>query len=162
MKMRLSVLAIATIGVLGCSGAAISASSSDVSPHVGTWQVNVEESIAAQGEVQKPYTVVMREMGDVMDFTFKTEKDGKPYEYSWKAESDGKVHELAPGITGSVLQLPDGNNQMTMWYEKNGMEEEQICNLQIGGNQLHCWATFTYPGGAVIFRKVVMDRVAGK
>ena len=159
MKKQSRLPAIAVLGLLGLSSAAMAASKPDGSERVGTWKVNVEKAIPFQGEVQKPYTVVMRQADTVLDFTFKTQRDGKPYEYSWRQESDGQVHDVAKGIRGKVELLPNGNHQMTMWYDRDGTVEEQVCNLQVGGNQLVCFATFTHRDGSVAFTKVVMDRV---
>lgn len=159
MANRYKILAVLVLGVLGASGTALAASATSDSGRVGTWKVNVEKSIPPQGEVQHPYTVVTRRADTVLDFTFHTEKDGKPYQYSWNAQADGTVREIVPGIRGKVELLPGKSYKMTMWYDKTGMVEEQVCLLQIGGDRMECYATFTQAMGAVVFTKVVMDRV---
>jgi hypothetical protein len=124
---------------------------------LGTWKLNLKESIAPQGRTFNPYTVVVRRADEVLDFTYYGSHDGKAYEFHFTAKADGTVHELEGGIKAAMVRLPSGNYEARMWLP-DGSFENKFCQMAAGGKQQICLATLTEPDGSVVFFKQVQDR----
>jgi hypothetical protein len=130
---------------------------SDKFSAVGTWKLNLKESIAPQGKQFSPYTVVVRGTGDIVDYTYHGFQDGKPYEFTYKAKADGVVRDMGGGLKAAMLRLPSGNIDARLWAP-DGSYENKFCQLSADGMQVICLATVTYPDGSVVFFKQVQDR----
>lgn len=144
--------------LLGTAACAASADEQTVRSSIGSWKLNLQESIAPQGRQFSPYTVVLRRADDVLDFTYHGFHDGKPFEFTYAAKADGEVREVEGGIKAAMVRLPSGNYQARLWLP-DGSYEEKFCQLAAGGKQQICLATVTQADGSVVFFKQVQDRL---
>jgi len=151
--MMTTILLVGTTGI----GAASAEEQGAVRSSIGTWKLNLKESIAPQGRQFEPYTIVLRRADDVLDFTYHGFRDGKPFEFSYAAKADGVVHELEGGMRGAMIRLPSGNYEARLWLP-DGSYENKFCQLAAGGKQQICLATVTQADGSVVFFKQVQDR----
>ena len=133
---------------------------SGVDPSVGTWKLNVEESIAPQGQTFRSYTVVIRSASPDVDWTYhNTDKEGRPFEFTFKGKADGVVRELpgVPGLKGSMTLLPSGIVDAKLW-SADGTYENKFCIMGVTLRRQTCLATVTSPHGDVVFFKQIIDK----
>lgn len=150
------ITAVMSIGALSIG---ISAATEQGNPRsaLGTWKLNLKESIAPQGRGFNPYTVILRRADDVLDFTYHGFREGKPFEFTYAAKADGIVRELEGGLKAAMIRLPSGNYEARLWLP-DGSYEDKFCQLAAGGKQQICLATITQPDGSVVFFKQVQDK----
>lgn len=129
----------------------------DKNSSIGTWRLNLSESIAPQGRNFDPYTVVLKSKDGVLNFTYQSTRDGKPYEFAYDAEADGVARDVGGGMKAAMVRLPSGNIEARMWLP-DGSFENKFCQLSADGMKNVCLATITQPDGSVVFFKQVMDR----
>ncbi|MBV6423997.1 MAG: hypothetical protein NAOJABEB_01807 [Steroidobacteraceae bacterium] len=138
-------------------GSAVADEPRDHSSSIGTWKLNLKESIAPQGRQFNPYTVVLRRADDMLDFSYYGVREGKPFNFVYTAKADGVVRDLEHGIKAAMIRLPSGNYEARLWLP-DGTYENKFCQLAAGGQQQICLATVTEPDGSVVFFKQVQDR----
>ncbi|MBV6423998.1 MAG: hypothetical protein NAOJABEB_01808 [Steroidobacteraceae bacterium] len=158
--MIIATRALSTIVVLAAvavSGAFAQDPGHSPARGVGTWKLNLEESIAPQGRHFNPYTVVVRRADEILDFTYHGFHDGKPYEFTYSAKADGEVRDMGGGMRAAMVRLPSGNYEARLWLP-DGSFENKFCQIVVGGNKQVCLATLTQPDGSVVFFKQVQDR----
>lgn len=151
--------ALVAIGIGMAASTAIAQTESSAS--IGTWRLNLTESIPPQGKSFRPFTVTIREAGSVLDFT-QTEmgSDGQPRSFSHRTPTDG-VERPVPGLPGATMTmtlLPSGLIDAKLRFP-NGSLQNKVCMMQPGLKRQVCFATITAPGGEVTFFKHVLDRV---
>jgi len=133
-------------------------------PRIGTWRLNLEESIAPQGVAFKPYVVEVTRADTVLEFAYTaTGPDGKEHTFGSSSEADGVVRDLpgsgdTAGMKGAMIRLPNGSYEARLWA-KDGTYENKFCQILAGEQQNVCLATVTHPDGHVTFFKQVLDRV---
>lgn len=128
---------------------------------VGTWKLNLDLSIPPQGQTYRPFTIVIRESGSVLDFTqFATTPAGKTFEFSHRTATDGVERDLPgmPGARVAMTRLPSGVIDAKLRFA-DGSLQNKVCLLQPGLNRQVCLATITAPNGTVSFFRHVLDRV---
>lgn len=154
--MKAIAIGIATLAALA---AVPSDAAPDQNPNVGTWKLNLKESIAPQGETFQPYTVVIRSTGPDVDWTYYGTAEGRPYEFSFKGKADGQVRDLpgVPGLKGSMTMLPSGIVDAKLW-SADGSYENKFCIMGLSMRKQTCLATITYPTGVTVFFKQVIDK----
>ncbi len=128
---------------------------------VGTWQLNISESIPPQGRNFQPFQVIIREAGAKLAFT-QTEMgpDGKMRSFSHETPTDG-VERLVPEFPGAKMTmtlLPSGAVDAKLKFP-NGARQNKVCIMQPGFNRQICFASVTATSGEVVFFKQVLDRV---
>ncbi|MBW2267437.1 MAG: hypothetical protein JRH16_02585 [Deltaproteobacteria bacterium] len=134
------------------------------SPILGTWRLNLEESIPPQGTTFEPFVVVVGRADSVIDFAFTaTGPDGQEHTFSYGGPADGAVRELPSsgsraGMKGAMIRLPSGSYESRLW-STSGRYENKFCQVVAGGQRQVCLATLTYPDETVTFFKQVLDRV---
>jgi hypothetical protein len=134
------------------------------SPTLGTWRLNLEESIPPQGVTFDPFVVVVGRADSVIDFAYTaTGPDGKEHTFGFASPADGVVRELPAsgskvGLRGAMIRLPSGSYESRLWTP-SGRYENKFCQVVAGGLKQVCLATLTYPDGSVAFFKQVLDRV---
>jgi hypothetical protein len=150
--------------VLTCAGASTMANASDPScdalckKTVGTWHLNLKESIAPQGTSFDPYEVVVRKAGAYEDFSYtSTSPDGKQFKFSYNAPTDGVIRDLGSGVKGTMILLPDGSIEARLWLP-DGSYENKFCQLDASLRKVICLATVTEADGYVVFFKQVLDK----
>lgn len=158
----MQIRAMAAIIVLGTAmapalAAGDSATDASTNSKLGTWKLNLKESIAPQGRAFNPYTVVVRRADEVLDFTYHGFREGQPYEFHYTAKADGVVREVEGGMKAAMILLPSGNYEARLWLP-DGSYENKFCQMTAGGKQQVCLATVTQPDGSVVFFKQVQDR----
>ena len=154
------MLSTVTLGLLAATALNAGASNAADNPSLGTWKLNVAESIAPQGTTFHPYTVVIRSAEGLLDYTYyNTDEKGQKVEFSYKAPADGKVREIAgiPGMTGSMPLLPSGIVDAKLW-SADGTYENKFCIMGVTLRKQTCMATVTSPNGHVAFFKQVIDK----
>ncbi|MCZ8322603.1 MAG: hypothetical protein O9296_13630 [Novosphingobium sp.] len=128
---------------------------------VGSWQLNLAESIPPQGKTFRAFTVTIREAGAMLDFTqVETGANGQPRSFSHRTPTDG-VERAVPGFPGATMAmtlLPSGLIDAKLRFP-NGSLQNKVCMMQPGLKRQVCFATITAPGGEVSFFKHVLDRV---
>ena len=133
-------------------------------PMLGTWRLNLEESIPPQGVEFEPFVVVVSRADSVIEFAFTaTATDGSEHTFGFGGPADGVVRELPAsgsraGMKGAMIHLPSGSYESRLWT-KSGRYENKFCQVVAGGQRQVCLATLTYPDGSVTFFKQVLDRV---
>ena len=133
-------------------------------PMLGTWHLNLEESIPPQGVEFDPFVVVVSRADSVLDFAFTTTApDGSEHTFGFGGPADGVVRELPAsgsrsGMKGAMIRLPSGSYESRLWT-RSGRYENKFCQVVAGGQRQVCMATLTYPDGSVTFFKQVLDRV---
>lgn len=134
------------------------------SPLVGTWTLNLEQSIPPQGRNFQPFSLVIRESGEMLDFT-QTTTDGQRrlVEFSHRTPTDGVVRELPgmPGAKAAFTRLPSGVIDAKLWLP-DGSLQNKICVLQVSLDRQVCLATITSSSGHTVFFKHVLDKTSGK
>jgi hypothetical protein len=125
---------------------------------VGTWKLNVRDSIAPQGITFREYTVVVRRDDEILDFTYTAPlPDGKTYSFGYKGKPDGSIQPMEGGGKEAMTRLPSGNIEARLW-SADGTLETKYCQLDASRNRNVCLATVTAPNGNTVFFKQVMDR----
>lgn len=146
---------------LALAAAAPAQAADEAAASVGTWRLNLAESIPPQGKQFRPFTVVIRSSGDVLDFT-QTEAgaDGQPRSFNHRTQTDGVIRDVPgyPGARMAMLRLPSGVIDARFWFP-NGSLQNKFCLLDNTLRRQVCLATITAPGGEVTFFKHVLDRV---
>lgn len=151
-------LGAATVAMIAAPAIALAAPADKAPSSVGTWKLNLAESIAPQGSPFHPYTVVVKRADEVLDFTYSEERaTGEPFEFAYSGKADGVVRDLGGGLKGAMVPLPSGNYEARLW-SPNGTYVNKFCQLDAGGNKDICLATVTAPNGDVTFFKQVLDR----
>ena len=137
----------------------------DVSgPMLGTWRLNLEESIPPQGVEFDPFVVVVSRADSVIEFAFTaTAPDGSEHTFGFGGPADGVVRELPAsgsraGMKGAMIRLPSGSYESRLWT-RSGRYENKFCQVVAGGQRQVCLATLAYPDRSVTFFKQVLDRV---
>ena len=154
-QTRALALGVATVAALGASAA-----NAEQNPSIGTWKLNVAESIAPQGTTFQPYTVIVRSDAPNLDYTYyNTNEKGEKVEFSYKGPADGKVRDIPgiPGMTGSMTRLPSGIVDAKLW-SADGTYENKFCIMGVTLRKQTCMATVTSPHGHVVFFKQVIDK----
>jgi len=154
-QMRALALGVASAIALGAGAA-----NAEQNPSIGTWKLNVAESIAPQGTTFLPYTVVVRSDAPNLDYTYySSDEKGEKVEFSYKAPADGKVRDIPgiPGMTGSMTRLPGGIVDAKLW-SADGTYENKFCIMGVTLRKQTCLATVTSPHGHVVFFKQVIDK----
>lgn len=156
MKKAAAILALSVMSIMPITaGAKESANAS-----IGTWKLNLEESIAPQGQTFRQYTVVIRSASPDVDWTYyNTDEKGNPYQFSYKGVADGVVRDLpgVPGLKGSMTLLPSGIVDAKLW-SADGTYENKFCIMGVTLRKQTCLATITSPHGDVVFFKQVIDK----
>ena len=133
----------------------------DLSPEAGTWSLNLAESIPPQGRTFRPFTVVVRSSGVVLDFTqTTTDAAGREIVFSHSSPTDGVVRDLPgmPGAKAAFTRLPSGVIDAKLWFP-DGSLQNKICVLETSLRRQICLATITSPSGNTVFFKHVLDKV---
>lgn len=149
---------LAATVALSSSAVAVAQSAKD--PSIGTWKLNLEESIAPQGIKFRQYTVVIRSASPEVDWTYSnTDEQGRAFSFTYKGKADGVVRELpgVPGLKGSMTLLPSGIVDAKLW-SADGSYENKFCIMGTTLRKQTCLATITSPGGEVVFFKQVIDK----
>ncbi len=155
---RMLGLALASVAAL--TSAAVAAQ--DNSALVGSWKLNLEESIPPQGKVFRPFSLVIRESGAMLDFTqITTDAKGNPVEFSHRTPTDGITRELPgmPVAKAAFTRLPNGVIDAKLWFP-DGSLQNKICVLQVSQTRQVCLATVTSPLGHTAFFKHVLDKAS--
>jgi len=153
--MALSIFAIAQWKALPAQAKAHS------SALQGHWILNTEESIAPQGVVFAPFTLVIRESGDHLDFTqYNRNAEGDVVAFSHRSATDGISRALPgmPGAAAAFTRLPSGIIDAKLRFA-DGSLQNKICVLQSSLVRQVCLATITSPSGTTVFFKHVLDKV---
>lgn len=157
MRKPLNLIAASAI-LMTTPAVALAAPAGKAVSSVGTWKLNLAESIAPQGSPFHPYTVEVRRSDEVLDFTYHGETaKGEPFDFTYAGKADGVVRDLGGGLKGSMIRLPSGNYEARLW-SPDGSYENKFCQLGADGNKNICLATVTAPNGNVVFFKQVSDR----
>ena len=142
------------------SGSASSTGTTD--PRIGTWRLNVADSIAPQGKTHTPYTVVLRSAAPgTIDFSYRNElADGTVEEFGYQAKIDGVLRDLPGnmGLKGSMTPMAGGVVLARLIWA-DGTTEEKICNTDAAFTRQICLASMTSPQKDVVFFKEVLDKV---
>lgn len=149
-------LAVASVALLNSA----TGTARESSPLVGSWSLNLEESIPPQGKVFRPFSLAIRESGAVLDFTQTTiDAQGHPVQFSHRTPTDGVVRELPgmPGARAAFTRLPSGVIDAKLWFP-DGSLQNKICVLQVSLERQVCLATITSPLGHTVFFKHVLDK----
>ena len=163
-RARVFVLILGAMCFAGISMAA-DGDSDAAGPMLGTWRLNLEESIPPQGISFDPFVVVVGRADSVIDFAYTaTGPDGREHTFSYGGPADGVVRELPAsgskeGLKGAMIRLPSGSYESRLWTS-SGRYENKFCQVVAGGQKQVRLATLTYPDGTVTFFKQVLDRVA--
>ncbi|EZP73955.1 hypothetical protein BV96_00043 [Sphingomonas paucimobilis] len=155
MKSPLSLMLLFVS--LGVSTSALAATPD---PSIGTWKLNLEESIAPQGIQFRQYTVVIRSASPEVDWTYSnTDAQGRPYSFTFKGKADGVVRDLpgVPGLKGSMTLLPSGIVDAKLW-SADGSYENKFCIMGVSLRKQTCMALIKSAGGEVVFFKQVIDK----
>lgn len=134
----------------------------DPEPLIGTWVLNLEESIPPQGTTFRAFTVTIRESGEMLDFTqITSDASGNEVEFSHRSPTDGIVRELPgmPGTRAAFTRLPSGVIDAQLWYP-DGTHQNKICVLQVSLRTQVCLATITSPSGHTVFFRHVLDKTS--
>jgi len=129
-------------------------------PSIGTWKLNVAESIAPQGKTVQPYTVTIRSTSPILDYTYESVDDkGNKVVFNWKAPTDGKVVDIpgVPGLRGSMTMLPSGIVDAKLWMP-DGTYENKFCIMGVSLRKQTCMAQVTSPEGDVVFFKQIIEK----
>lgn len=143
-----------------CLGLALPAHA-DEGRVVGTWTLNLEQSIPPQGRRFQPFTIVIRESGAMLDFTQHTTlPNGRAHALSHRTPTDGVERDLPgmPGARVAMTLLPSGVIDAKLRFA-DGSLQNKVCLLQVSLDQQVCFATITAPNGNVSFFRHVLDRV---
>ena len=154
---HLAVFVMAASGLLGGTAFAGDAAS----PEAGTWSLNLEQSIPPQGRSFRPFTVVVRSSGEMLDFTqTTTDAKGQQIVFSHRTKTDGVVRELPgmPGAKAAFTRLPSGVIDAKLWFP-DGSLQNKICVLERSLVRQVCLATITSPSGNTVFFKHVLDKI---
>ena len=150
-----TVLAVAAIGAQAAPPAA------SISPSIGTWKLNLKESVAQQGVAEHEYTLVVRRSDSQLVFDYKsTDEKGQPVSFTWDLPSDGVVRKLSgafAGARGTVVRLPAGTFEFRLW-RPDGSYENKFCQVSANLKQTICLATVTAGDGSVSFFRQVLDK----
>jgi len=156
MKKAAASLALAALTIVSATAGA----KEGADPNIGTWKLNLEESIAPQGQTFRQYTVVIKSASPAVDWTYyNTDEKGQPYQFSYKGVADGVVRDLpgVPGLKGSMTLLPSGIVDAKLW-SADGTYENKFCIMGVTLRKQTCLATVTSPHGSVVFFKQVIDK----
>jgi hypothetical protein len=156
--MKLSPLSALTCAALAIGSPASGQDKRD--PNIGTWKLNLEESIAPQGIKFRQYTVVIRSASPDVDWTYSnTDAEGRPYSFTFKGKADGVVRDLpgVPGLKGSMTLLPSGIVDAKLW-SADGSFENKFCIMGVTLRKQTCMALIKSAGGEVVFFKQVIDK----
>lgn len=97
--------------VCGSANAADPATEAPASASIGTWRLNVDESSPPQGRSIRPFTLTIRQSGEILDFT-QTEAGtgGKIRSFSRRTPTDGVMRDVPdmPGARMAMTLLPSG------------------------------------------------------
>lgn len=131
-------------------------------PRVGTWRLNLDQSIPPQGIRFDPFvaTVTAGEPG-TLTFSYRaTRPDGTSVDFSYDGVLDGKVRPLPgnAGLEGSFEFLWGGIIRSVLRW-KDGTVEDKACNLDLAARHQTCMGMFTSPQGHVSFFKQVIDKI---
>lgn len=155
LKKKMLIAALAVFAVHGAKA------ETKPNPSIGTWKLNLEESIPPQGNKFQPYTVVIKAASPTLvDFTYTTvDEKGNKVEFAYKNAPDGKVRDIPgiPGLKGSMTMLPSGILDAKLW-SPDGTYENKFCILGVTLRKQTCLATVTSPQGDVVFFKQVIDK----
>ena len=137
------------------------AAQSETAASIGSWRLNLAESIPPQGKTFRAFDVTIHEAGPMLSFTqTETGADGKPRSFSHRTPTDGVEREVPgfPGAKMTMTLLPSGLIDAKLRFP-NGSLQNKVCMMQPGLKRQVCFATITAPGGEVTFFKHVLDRV---
>lgn len=140
--------------------AGVHAANAEQNPSIGTWKLNVAESIAPQGTTFQPYTVVIKSASPNLDYTYyNTDEKGEKIEFTYNGPADGKVRDIPgiKGMTGSMTLLPSGIVDAKLW-SADGTYENKFCIMGVTLRKQTCMATVTSPHGHVVFFKQVIEK----
>ena len=157
LRSRRSIAALAIAGLSWTPALA----QEDPAQLTGSWVLNLEQSIPPQGRTFSPFTVVVHESGDILDFTqYTTHPSGQVSEFSHRSPTDGVVRELPgmPGARAAFTRLPSGVIDAQLWFP-DGSLQNKFCVLQPSRDRQVCLATITSPSGTTVFFRHVLDRV---
>jgi len=161
VRLQNKFFAIALVALAINAATADTKPNPNQNPNIGTWKLNLEESIPPQGKKFHPYTVVIKEGSpSLVDFTYTNIDDnGNKVEFNYKAPPDGQVRDIPgiPGLKGSMTLLPSGIMDAKLW-SPDGTYENKFCILGITLRKQTCLATVTSPQGDVVFFKQVIDK----
>ena len=127
----------------------------------GTGSLTLAESIPPQGRTFRPFTVIVRSSGAVLDFTqTTTDAAGREIVFSHSSPIDGVVRDLPgmPGARAAFTRLPSGVIDAKLWFP-DGSLQNKICVLETSLRRQICLATITSPSGITVFFKHVLDKV---
>lgn len=146
--------------VLGMGGAA-AAQDGKTDPRVGTWMLNIAESIAPQGKRFAPFTSIVRPSAPgSIDFTYRSElADGTVEEFGYQAKIDGVLRDLPGnmGLKGSMTPMADGVILSKLVWP-DGTTEDKICNMDAAFKRQICIGSMLSPQKDIIFFKQVLDK----
>jgi hypothetical protein len=163
-KHTRSLIVVIPLCWLALAAAAGDAGVNAKHPRLGTWKLNLEESIAPQGVEFRPYVVEVTRADSVLEFAYTaTTPDGKTHSFQSSSEADGVVRDLpgsgeTAGLKGAMIRLPNGSYEARLWA-KDGSYENKFCQVLAGEEKQVCLATMTHADGHVTFFKQVLDKV---
>lgn len=159
LNTRFLVACALAIGAI--TSASVADASDEKDAYLGTWELNLEESIAPPGRPFRPFRVTVYESGEFLDFTqISTNAAGEPTEFSHRTRIDGVERELPgmPGARAAFTRLPSGVVDAKLRFP-DGSLQNKICVMQPSMRQQMCLATITSPLGHTVFFKHVLDKV---
>ena len=158
MKYLASALAVSLLFAPGLAAAKAEGNSD---PRIGTWKLNIEQSIPPQGKSFAPFTAVVRPAPQgMLDFTYRSElPGGQIEEFGYRAQIDGTMRDLPGnmGLKGAMTPMA-GNVISSLLRWADGTEEDKICNMDIALRQQTCIGMMTSPQKDVVFFKQVLDK----
>lgn len=158
MKPLIGALAAALLLVPGLA-AARTENTGD--PRIGTWKLNIAQSIPPQGKSFAPFTAIVHPAPQgSLDFTYRSElPGGQVEEFGYRAQIDGVLRDI-PGnmrLKGAMTPMA-GNVIRSLLRWPDGTEEDKICNLDMTLRQQTCIGMMTSPQKDVVFFKQVLDK----
>lgn len=137
------------------------AAAPEPNPLIGTWKLNLEQSIAPQGSRFDPFTVVTKRADTHLDFTYTaTDRHGKPVTFSYNAIADGVERAIPSSVTGlkaTNTRLPSGAYESGLRMP-DGSYENKFCQVDASRIRMICMAAVTQADGSVVFFKQVLDK----
>lgn len=160
--MRLTTTGLVLAAALSGIGATATAQAPASDPRVGTWRLNLAQSIPPQGTAFDPFvaTVTAGKPGTLSFHYRATRPDGTSVDFSYDGVLDGKMHPL-PGnarLEGSFEFLWGGIIRSVLRW-RDGTVEDKACTLDLAVRHQTCIGTMTAPQGHVVFFKQVLDRI---
>lgn len=153
---------IAFAAVVACAFAGpVMAQKSSVDPRVGTWKLNLAESIPPQGKSFAPFMATVKPApAGSLEFSYRSElPNGQIEEFGYQAKIDGVMRDLPGnmGLKGSMTQL-DGGVIKSILKWKDGTEEDKVCVMDLDLKRQTCLGIMISPQKDIVFFKQVLNK----